>query len=131
MAELFEETLVERSIRQDVDRLAADGRQHRSPITTRVPHQGGVPAKPGKAYPAANPLPDRLARDVRGALAPLPAPGDCLELEGGHPDDIGVLEEKPREHRHLFEVARVDGCVEDDREVQLPRPFDVLKAYRV
>ena len=68
---------------------------------------------------------------MRRPLAPLAAARRRLELEGGHPDDVGVLEEEAREHRDLVEVAGVDGRVEDDRDRQAARPLDVLAPHGV
>ena len=54
-----------------------------------------------------------------------------MDLERSHPHDVGVPEKKTREHRQLLQVPPVHGRVEDDCELQTPRPLDVLAAHRV
>ncbi len=95
-----------------------------------MPDERRVPRQRRQPDGLSNPFSDRVGRYVRGALLPVAAARDGVHLKGGHADDVGVSEEEADERGDLFEVPGVDGRIEDHRDLQSPRPLDVLLSHR-
>src|SRR5207247_11268931 len=66
--ELMEKPLVERPVREDVDRATSPGRPHRALGALRVPDQRRIPREAGQPDSLTDPFADRLRRPARHPL---------------------------------------------------------------
>src|SRR5262249_21952689 len=97
--ELFEEALVETTVRQKVDRFVTRGRKHDAAVAPGMPDESGIPGEPGKTNTLPDPLRDGLRRHLGRSDAPFAATRDGLNLKRCHPDHVGMLEKEADQHR--------------------------------